>query len=100
MQDFLVYLSGIWPLAPLFLFIIAVIFRLMDNSAYLFLKKEILINSSNVSRNVLKKEINATEDQEFTKQLKKALVFRNLQQAFMISAIVSLPVSIVFYFLS
>ena len=100
MQSFLVYLSEIWPLAPLFLFIIAVIFRLMDNSAYLFLKKEILINSSNVSRSVLKKQINAAEDPEFTQQLKKALLYRNLQQSFMIGAIVSLPVSIVFFFLS
>ncbi|SDR86829.1 hypothetical protein SAMN04488552_1329 [Christiangramia echinicola] len=99
MQNFLVYLSEIWPLAPLFLFIIAVIFRLMDNSAYLFLKKEILINSSNVSRSVLKNQIKAAEDPEFTIQLKKALLYRNLQQSFMISAIVSLPVTIIFYFL-
>lgn len=99
MQKFLVYLSEIWPLAPLFLFIIAVIFRLMDNSAYLFLKKEILINSSNVSRSVLKNQIKAAEDPEFTIQLKKALLYRNLQQSFMISAIVSLPVTIIFYFL-
>ncbi|WP_240472122.1 hypothetical protein [Christiangramia echinicola] len=71
----------------------------MDNSAYLFLKKEILINSSNVSRSVLKNQIKAAEDPEFTIQLKKALLYRNLQQSFMISAIVSLPVTIIFYFL-
>ncbi|MDX1762225.1 MAG: hypothetical protein R3218_08740, partial [Christiangramia sp.] len=62
MENFLEYLSAIWPLSPLFLFIIAVSFRLMDNSAYLFLKNDILISSSNVSRSVLKDQIRSTED--------------------------------------
>ena len=100
MENFLEYLSAIWPLSPLFLFIIAVSFRLMDNSAYLFLKNDILINSSNVSRSVLKDQIRSTEDPQFTRQLKKALLFRNLQQSFMIMAIISLPISLLFYFLS
>ncbi len=99
MQKFLEYLSEIWPFTPLFLFIIAVCFRLMDNSAYLFLRKEILINSSNVSRSVLKDQIKATKDPEFTKQLKRALLFRNLQQTFMISAIISLPVCVALFYL-
>ena len=99
MENFLEYLSAIWPLSPLFLFIIAVSFRLMDNSAYLFLKNDILINSSNVSRSVLKDQIRSTEDPQFTRQLKKALLFRNLQQSFMIMAIISLPISLLFYFL-
>jgi len=100
MENFLVYLSAIWPLTPLFLFIIAVSFRLLDNSTYLFLKKDILVNTSNVSRSLLKKQIRSSEDANFTKQLKRALLLRNLQQSFMISAIISLPVSFIFYFLS
>jgi len=100
MENFLVYLSAIWPLTPLFLFIIAVSFRLLDNSTYLFLKKDILVNTSNVSRSLLKKQIRYNEDANFTKQLKRALLFRNLQQSFMISAIISLPISFIFYFLS
>ncbi len=99
MQNFLEYLSAIWPLTPLFLFIIAVSFRLMDNSAYLFLKNEILINSSNVSRGLMKKHINTAEDPDFTRKLKRALLYRNLQQSFMILAIVSLPLSLVLFFI-
>ena len=99
MENFLQYLSAIWPLTPLFLFIIAVSFRLLDNSTYLFLKKDILVNSSNVSRQLLKKQIRCSEDAKFSRQLKRALLFRNLQQSFMILAIVSLPVSLIFYFL-
>ena len=99
MQNFLEYLSAIWPLTPLFLFIIAVSFRLMDNSAYLFLNRDILINSSNVSRGLLKKYIRNAEDPEFTKKLKRALLYRNLQQSFMVLAILSLPLSLMIYFL-
>lgn len=99
MDNILQYLSAIWPLTPLFLFIIAISFRLLDNSTYLFLKKDILVNTSNVSRQLLKKEIRCSEDSEFTKQLKQALLFRNLQQSFMILSIVSLPISFIFYFL-
>ncbi len=100
MQNFTEYLAGIWPLTPLFLFIIAVGFRLLDNSAYLFLQKEILINSSNVSRANLKYQINVTKDPNFTRRLKRAMVFRDLQQSFMISAIISFPISLIFYFLN
>lgn len=100
MENFLIYLSAIWPLTPLFLFIIAVSFRLLDNSTYLFLKKDILVNTSNVSRNLLKKQIRSSEDPKFTKQLRRALLFRNLQQSFIILAIVSLIISCTFYFLN
>ena len=100
MSNLLDYLSNIWPLTPLFLFIIAVIFRLLDNSAYLFLKKDILISSSNVSRKILKDQIHFASDPGFSRELKRALLYRNLQQSFLISAIVCLPFSFVFYFLS
>ncbi|CAL68421.1 hypothetical protein [Christiangramia forsetii] len=100
MENFLEYLSAIWPLTPLFLFIIAVSFRLLDNSTYLFLQKDILVNNSNVSRNLLKKQIRSNEDSNFTKQLKRALLYRNLQQSFMIAAAISLPFSFICYFLS
>ncbi len=99
MENFLQYLSAIWPLAPLFLFIIAISFRLLDNSTYLFLKKDILVNSSNVSRNLLKKQIASSDDTQFKKQLKRALLFRNLQQSFMIMAVATLPLSFILYFL-
>ena len=99
MENLPVYLSSIWPLTPLFLFILAVVFRLMDNSAYLFLQKDILINSSNVSRGALIDQIKTTDDQKFVRQLKVALLYRNLQQSFLILALLSLPVSFAFYFL-
>lgn len=99
MGNFTDYLASIWPLTPLFLFIIGITFRLLDNSSYIFLKKEILINSSNVSRTSLKEQIQGTDDPQFAKQLKRALIFRNLQQSFLIAALISLPISLGLFFL-
>lgn len=99
MEKYIEYLGAIWPLTPLFLFTIAVTFRLLDNSTYLFLKNDILVNSSNVSRSTLKNQIKETDDQLFTKQLKRALIFRNLQQGFLILALISLPVTLIVFFL-
>lgn len=99
MSEFLEYLSAIWPLTPLLLFILAVIFRLLDNSTSLFLQKEILVTSSNVSRNLLKEQIQESEDHRFTQKLKLALVYRNLHQSLMLLAAVSLPLICIAFFL-
>lgn len=99
MSEFLEYLSAIWPLTPLLLFILAVIFRLLDNSTSLFLQKEILVTSSNVSRNLLKEQIQESEDHRFTRKLKLALVYRNLHQSLMLLAAVSLPLICIAFFL-
>ncbi|MCM4157328.1 hypothetical protein DHD80_15080 [Gramella sp. AN32] len=99
MDFFIENISLLGAISPLIFFIVAVTFRLMDNSAVLFLKKEILVNSSNVSRKLLKDQIRNSEDLEFRKNLKKALIFRNLQQSCMMIALFSLPLSI-YYFLN
>ena len=99
MSEFLEYLSAIWPLVPLLLFILAVVFRLLDNSTSLFLQKDILVTSSNVSRHLLKEQIQDSKDQRFIQKLKLALVYRNLHQSFMILAAVSLPVILFAFFL-
>jgi len=99
MSEFLEYLSAVWPLTPLLLFTLAVTFRLLDNSTSLFLKKEIFVNTSNVSRNLLRKEIQNNVDEAFRKRLRTALLFRNLHQVFMILAAISFPISLILFFL-
>jgi len=84
-------LTALLPFLPLMFFIIAVSFRLLDNSSLLFLQKDILVTSSNVSRKLLKKQIRENEDREFTQKLKRALLFRNLQQSFLIFSVATLP---------
>ncbi|SHF74386.1 hypothetical protein SAMN05444483_102238 [Salegentibacter echinorum] len=85
--------------APLFFFIIAVAFRLLDNSSLLFLQKEILVTSSNVSMKCIKNEIQLTEDLTFRKKLRLALIYRKLHRSFLILTFLSLPLMMFGYYL-
>lgn len=83
MKELLGYGEMILLLSPLFLFIIAVGFRLLDNSAYLFLQKEIIINSSYVSLHVLREEAENTTDPSFRKKLERMMLYRKLHRLFL-----------------
>lgn len=85
-------------LSPLFFFIVAVSFRLLDNSALLFLQKEILIDSSNVSLSAIEEQLHSSKDYQFKKQLKRALLYRKFHRIFIILMLLSLPVTIITYF--
>ncbi|MGB8704943.1 MAG: hypothetical protein WCD31_07940 [Gillisia sp.] len=86
-------------LSPLFFYIIAVSFRLLDNSAMLFLQKEILVDSSNVSLSAIEEQISSSADFKFKKQLRRALLYRKLHRIFIILMIACLPITIVTYFM-
>lgn len=100
MENFIDYLSTLWPFMPLLFFIIAITFRLMDNSASLFLQKDIMISSSNVSRKLLRQQIAKHSDPDFTKKLKRLLVLRDFQKGFLIIAVLSIPISFLGFFLA
>ncbi|WP_051336189.1 hypothetical protein [Aquimarina latercula] len=93
------YLLAIALCSPLFFFIVAVGFRLLDSSASLFLDNEILVDSSYVSGDLIREHIESTEDMKLKKSLKKALIFRKLHNLFMILAVISLPPVIIACFL-
>lgn len=86
-------------LSPLFFYIIAVSFRLLDNSALLFLQKEILVDTSNVSMRAIEEQIHSSSDFQFKKQLKRALIYRKIHRVFIILMIASLPVTVITYLL-
>ncbi len=94
MSVFEEYLVAIAVCSPLFLFIIAVTFRLLDNSTSIFLSKEIIVDSSYASVKLIKKHIKSTQDPEVKKGLEKALIFRRLHNLFMILTVVSIPIVI------
>ncbi|WP_372918852.1 hypothetical protein [Salegentibacter sp.] len=94
-ENFVIFLI----VSPLFFFIIAVSFRLLDNSALLFLQKEILVTSSNVSDKCIRHQISNHPDVDFRKKLKTALVYKKLHRAFIILMFISLPLMITGYFL-
>jgi len=86
-------------ISPLFFFIIAVSFRLLDNSALLFLQKEILVTSSNVSVDCIKSQIKNTEDREFREKLRLALLYRRLHRTCLILMLLSVPLMVTGYFM-
>ena len=94
MKEFYEYLYAIFLVSPLFFFIIAVGFRLLDNSGYLLLKKEIIIESSYVSLKVLKEQLNNTADEIFKRRLRQVLIYRKLHRFFLILMVISLPVTV------
>lgn len=85
-------------LSPLFFYIVAVSFRLLDNSALLFLQKDILVDSANVSISVIKDQINSSADFKFKTKLKRALIYRKLHRIFIILMIAAIPVTLFTYF--
>lgn len=84
-------------LSPLVFYIIAVSFRLLDNSALLFLQKEILVDSSNVSLKAIEEQMNSSGDSRFKKQLRKALLYRKLHRFFIIMMLLCIPVTVITY---
>ncbi len=85
------YLVAIAICSPLFFFIIAVAFRLLDNSASIFLKHDILVDTSYVSGDIIKEHINNSGDEKLKKSLMRALWFRKLHNFFMILMVISIP---------
>ena len=69
-------------------------FRLLDNSGYLFLKKEINIESSYVSLKFIKEQLNNTADEIFKRKLKQVLIYRRLHRFFLLMMALSLPVTV------
>ncbi|MFZ0489512.1 MAG: hypothetical protein WAM00_04650 [Salegentibacter sp.] len=94
MKDLYEYLMLMLTLSPLLFFIIAVSFRLLDNSALLFLQKEILVNTSNVSISSIRQQIDTHPDRTFTRQLKRALIYRRLHRIFLMLMFASMPVTL------
>jgi len=85
------YLVAIAICSPLFFFIIAVAFRLLDNSASIFLKHDILVDTSYVSASLIKEHIAASDDIKLKRALKRALLFKKLHNLFMILMVISVP---------
>lgn len=84
-------------LSPLFFYIIAVSLRLLDNSALLFLQKDILVDSSNVSVKEIEEQLHSTIDSKFRKRLKRALLLKKLHKICIILMVICIPVTIITY---
>ncbi|MFL1894210.1 hypothetical protein ACJRPK_00820 [Aquimarina sp. 2-A2] len=88
------YLIPIAICSPIFFFILAVACRLLDNSASMFLDHEILVDSSYVSADLIREQLDKTHNPKLKKALQKALIFRRLHSAFIALMLISIPITI------
>ena len=77
-------------IASIFVFIIAVIFRLLDNSAGLLIANGISVSPFYLKAEVIKSEMAKLDDEKLKKKLRRTLFFQKLHKAFIILAILTL----------
>ena len=83
----------------MFLFIIGVVFRLLDNSASIFMDNEILVDSSYVSEELILDYIDKSDNDKLRRSLRRALLFRKMHNLFMVLMVISIPPVIIAMFL-
>lgn len=81
-------------IASVFIFIIAVIFRLLDNSAGLLISNGISVSPFYLAPEVVKEEMEKIEDERLKRKLRRTLLFQKLHKLFTVIAIVTLVVGI------
>ena len=86
--------------ASIFIFIIAVVFRLMDNSAGLLISNGISVSPFYLSPDVIKNEMDKISDPKLKRKLKRTLIYQKLHKVFTVLAVVMLVVGIAYEFYS
>lgn len=81
-------------IASVFVFIIAVIFRLLDNSAKLFISNGVSVSPFYLSAETVIEEMNKLDDERLKQKLKRNLLFQKLHKIFTILAIITLVAGI------
>jgi len=99
MSELKEYIAVILICSPILFFIVGVVFRLLDNSASIFLNNDIMVDSSYVSVEQIKKHITASADAKYKKLLQRALVFRKLHNLFMVLMVISLLPAVISIFI-
>ena len=80
--------------ASVFVFIIAVIFRLLDNSAKLFISNGVSVNPFYLSSETVIEEMNKLNDNKLKQKLKRNLRYQKLHRIFTILAIITLIIGV------
>ncbi|MFT5751022.1 MAG: hypothetical protein ACI828_000975 [Flavobacteriales bacterium] len=84
--------------ASIFVFIIAVVFRLLDNSAGLLISNGISVSPFYLPSDIIKSEMDKLKDRRLKRKLKRTLIFQKLHKIFTVLSIVVFVLGIVYEF--
>ncbi|WP_405324980.1 hypothetical protein [Leeuwenhoekiella sp. LLG6367-2.1] len=87
-------------IASIFVFCIAAIFRLLDNSAGLLISNGISVSPFYLSESEVKEQIKKIEDSSLRSQLKRTLIYQKLHKIFLVLSIVTFVGGIVYEFIN
>ncbi len=83
-------------IASVFVFIIAVIFRLLDNSAKLFISNGISVSPFYLSAETVMEEMEKLDDERLKRKLRRNLIYQKLHKIFTVLAVITLLIGIGF----
>jgi hypothetical protein len=84
--------------ASIFVFIIAVVFRLLDNSAGLLISNGISVSPFYLPPDIVKYEMEKLKDRSLKRKLKRTLIYQKLHKIFTVLSIVTLIIGIAYEF--
>ena len=85
-------------IASIFVFCIAAVFRLLDNSAGILISNGISVSPFYLSPKEVKKQMKKVNDRELRKKLKRTLIFQQLHKVFLVLAILTFIAGLIYEF--
>lgn len=87
-------------IASIFIFCIAAVFRLLDNSAGILISSGISVSPFYLSEAEIKEQMFKIENRKLRRKLKRTLIFQKLHKIFLVLAILSFLGGIVYEFIN
>ncbi|WP_416446479.1 hypothetical protein ACH3O9_09070 [Leeuwenhoekiella sp. A16] len=87
-------------IASIFVFCIAAVFRLLDNSAGVLISNGISVSPFYLSEKEVKKQITLIDDEKLIKKLKRTLVYQKLHKIFLVLSIITFIAGVVYEFIN
>ena len=87
-------------IASIFIFCIAAVFRLLDNSAGILISSGISVSPFYLSEAEIKDQMLKIENRQMRRKLKRTLIYQKLHKVFLILAILTFVAGIVYEFIN
>ncbi|MAW94206.1 MULTISPECIES: hypothetical protein [unclassified Leeuwenhoekiella] len=87
-------------IASIFVFCIAAVFRLLDNSAGILISNGISVSPFYLSRKEIKEQMKKIRDKQLRRKLKRTLLFQRLHKVFLLLALVTFIAGVVYEFIN